>query len=188
MIASVRFAEAALAGAKQGAAFGTPQVLMLVSILVLVLLSGFFAMSETALTRMSRIKATALAEDDRRGSAKLLKLVDEPEKFLNSVLLLLLFCHLLASTLVGLLVEPIFGSLGVVVAVVLEVVVIFIASELGPKTFAVKNGERAALMVAPIITAIVNFPIIKLVSRALIVIANVLLPGRVDDVPTTSEQ
>jgi putative hemolysin len=186
--ASLRLAEARAKASEAGATFGTPQVVMLVSILFLVLFSGFFAMSETALTRMSRIKATALAEDGRRGSAKLLKLVDDPEQFLNSLLLLLLFCHLLASTLVGLLVEPIFGSLGVVVAVVLEVVVIFIASELGPKTYAVKNGERAALMVAPIITAIVNFPVIKLVSRALIVIANIILPGRVDDVPTTSEQ
>lgn len=186
--ASLYFAESGAKVSEAGATFGTPQVVMLVSIFFLVLLSGFFAMSETALTRMSRIKATALAEDGRRGSAKLLKLVEEPEKFLNSVLLLLLFCHLLASTLVGLLVEPIFGSLGVVVAVVLEVVVIFIASELGPKTYAVKNGERAALMVAPIVTAIVNFPVIKLISRALIVIANIILPGRVDDVPTTSEQ
>ena len=125
--ASLPLAESAMKVTEAGATFGTPQVVMLVSIFFLVLFSGFFAMSETALTRMSRIKATALAEDGRRGSAKLLKLVDDPEQFLNSLLLLLLFCHLLASTLVGLLVEPIFGSLGVVVAVVLEVVVIFIA-------------------------------------------------------------
>ena len=84
--ASAHLAEAALKVTEAGATFGTPQLVMLVSILFLVLFSGFFAMSETALTRMSRIKATALAEDGRRGSAKLLKLVDDPEQFLNSLL------------------------------------------------------------------------------------------------------
>jgi putative hemolysin len=186
--ASLIVAQAGAKAADAGATFGTAQVLMLVTIFFLVLFAGFLAMSETALTRMSRIKATALVEDERRGAKKLFKLVNEPEKFLNSLLLLVMFCHLLASTLVGLLVEPIFGSLGVFVAVILEVAVIFIFSELGPKTYAVKNGDRAALMVAPVVSAIVNFPLIKLVSRALVVIANIILPGRVDDLPTTSEQ
>jgi putative hemolysin len=179
---------AAAASTDRADKFGGSQMLMLVIVLALVVVAGFLAMSETALTRMSKIRAGSLVEDGRRGAKALLKLIEEPERFLSPLLLLLLACHLVMSTLVGLLVEPIFGGIGVFVAVLLEVAVIFIFSELGPKNYAVKNGDRTALMVAPIIGAIVRFPPIRLVTRLLIVIGNALLPGRIDDAPQTSEQ
>ena len=59
------------------------EVAMLVVIIVLLLVSVFLAMAETALTRMTRSKAQALAEEGRWGSARLLELVSHPERFLN---------------------------------------------------------------------------------------------------------
>ncbi len=188
VISSVSAAVAPKAVEAESASFGGAQIFMLIVVLLLVVVAGFLAMSETALTRMSKIRAGSLAEDGRRGAKTLLSLIEEPEKFLSPLLLLLLASHLAMSTLVGLLVEPIFGGIGVLVAVVLEIAVIFIFSELGPKNFAVKNGDRTALMVAPIVSGIVKFPPIKLVTRLLIVIGNALLPGRIDDAPQTSEQ
>jgi putative hemolysin len=167
--------------------FGATQIWMIVAVLLLVVVAGFFAMAETALTRMSKIKAGALAEDGRRGGRKLEKLMDHPDTFLPPLLLMLLTSHLLISTLVGLLVAPA-GSWAVVVAVFVEVGAIFIFGELGPKSYAVKNTERVALMVAPAITGMVRFPPIRFISRFFLVVGNALLPGRIDDAPTTSEQ
>jgi putative hemolysin len=52
----------------------------------------------------------------------------------------------------------------------------------------VKNPDRVALAVAPVITAIVKFPPVQLLAKLLLAIGNALLPGRIDDGPVTSEQ
>ena len=156
----------------------TSQALMLAAIAGLILLAGFFAMSETSLTRISRIKAMTLEEEGRRGAAKLARLVEHPERFLNPVLLLVLVCHLVVATLVGVLAEDLFGALGVAVAVFFEVVVIFVLAESAPKTWAVQHPERAALLAAPLISLITNLAPIRLLARGLIGLSNLILPGK----------
>ena len=84
------------------------------SIVVVVLLaaSALLALAETSLVRTSRAKAMALVEDGRRGAKVLLRLVENPEGFLNPVLLLVLICQLVAATLVGILAADWFGAWG----------------------------------------------------------------------------
>jgi len=147
-------------------------------IAVLILVSMLLALAETSLVRVSRVRAIALAEEGRRGAERLAQLVERPERFLNPVLLLVLVCHLVAATLVGVLAERTFGPAGVAVAIVFEIVVIFVVAEAVPKTFAVLHPDRAALFSAPFVWAIVRFPPIRLLSTLLIWVANVLVPGR----------
>jgi putative hemolysin len=167
--------------------FGSGQIYMILAVLLLVGAAGFLAMSETSLTRMTKIKAGALRDEERRGSSALVRLMDHPEQFLSPILLLVLMSHLVISTLVGLLVAPL-GSLAIVAAVIVELAGIFIFSELGPKNYAVRNTDRVALLVAPIVLVIVRFPPIRILARALLAIGNALLPGRIDAGPMTSEQ
>jgi len=158
------------------------------TIVVLVVLAGFFAMAETALTRMGRVKVVALVEDGRRGAKALAKVVSAPERYLNPILLLVLVCHTLLATLVGVVVGP-YGLIGFVVSYLLELVVIFVLAESGPKTFAVQRTEKAALLAAPVVVAFAGFPPIRLLTRGLIGLANLLFPGRGSPVgPSTSEQ
>jgi putative hemolysin len=156
----------------------TAQVLMLVAIGALILLAGFFAMSETSLTRISRIKAITMEEEGRKGAHKLARLVEHPERFLNPVLLLVLVCHLVVATLVGVLAEQLFGALGVAVAVFFEVVVIFVLAESAPKTWAVQHPERAAILAAPLVSFLTNLLPIRLLARGLIGLSNLILPGK----------
>ena len=79
-------------------------------VVVLIILSGFLAMAETSLTRMNRARALSLEEEGRRGAARLVFLVTHPDRFLTPVLLLLLTCHLIAATLIGVLAERGFGG------------------------------------------------------------------------------
>ena len=161
---------------------------VVVIVIVLVVLAGFFAMAETALTRMPRMKAVALHEEGRRGSKALNKVVHEPERYINPILLLVLVCHTLMATLVGTVVGP-YGLIGFVVSYLVELVVIFVLAESGPKTFAVQRTEKAALLAAPAIVAIAGFPPIRLLTRGLIGLANLLFPGSGSPVgPSTSEQ
>jgi len=61
---------------------------------------------------------------------------------------------------------------------VMEVSVIFVLAEAAPKTWAVQHPERAALLAAPAVTAVVNFFPIRLLARGLIGLSNVILPGK----------
>ena len=103
-----------------------------------------------------------------------MRLVQDPEGFLNPVLLLVLISQLVTATLVGILAERWFGAVGVIAATVFEVVVIFVFAEALPKNWAVQNPERSALLLAPIVSAVVRFAPIRIVSRALIGLANML--------------
>ncbi len=167
----------------------TTEILMLVAVVALITVAAFLAMAETSLTRTNRIKALGLVEEKRRGANALLRLVEHPDHFLNPVLFLLLLCHLVAATLIGVVAERQLGAWGVVAATAFEVVVIFVIAEAVPKTFAVQHPDRAALAVAPVVSAIVGFPPVRLVARALIVLSNVIVPGKgLKEGPFVSEE
>ncbi len=159
-----------------------------VGIVVLIGAAGFLAMSETALTRMNRVKALALDEEHRRGAATLARLVEHPERWLNPVLLVLLTCQLVTATLVGFLADR-FGPWGVVMATGFEVCVIFVVAEAAPKTWAVQHSERAALLAARPVAALVRFWPLRVLSRGLIGMANVIIPGKgLKEGPFVSEE
>jgi len=162
--------------------------LLIIAVIVLVGTAAFFALAETAITRVNRVKAMTLAEEGDKRARALLKLVEHPERFLNPVLFLVLVCHLVAGSLIGAFADRRFGAKGFVFAIVVEVVVIFVLAEAAPKTWAVQHAERGALIVARPVSAIANFPPLRLLARALIGLANVILPGRGLKTPYVSEE
>ncbi|HVL07436.1 MAG TPA: hemolysin family protein [Acidimicrobiales bacterium] len=167
----------------------TAEGLILAAVLALISAAAVLAMAETSLTRTNRVKAITLLEEKRRGANALVRLVEHPERFLNPILLLVLLCHLVAATLVGVVAERMFGPVGVAVATALEVVVVFVFAESLPKTFAVQHPERAALLTAPLVSAIVGFPPVRLLARALIGLTNIIIPGKgLKEGPYVSEQ
>jgi hypothetical protein len=160
------------------ASFGGVDIVYLIIIVALLFASGFLAAAETSLVRTSRIKARSLQEDRRRGAQALVDLVEHPEKFLNPLLLLVLICQLVSATLIGVLAESWLGSWGVLVATLFEVIVIFVFFEAVPKNWAVHHAERGALAFAPIVKAVINFPLIKAISTVLIGLADLILGRR----------
>jgi putative hemolysin len=160
------------------ARFTVSDWVMIGVVVVLLFVSAVLALAETSLTRMSRVKAAALVDDRRHGARTLARLVEHPEGFLNPILLLVLISQLLTGTLVGIVADRLFGALGVIVAVVFEVAVIFVFAEALPKNWAIENPDRSALFSAPIVSAVVRFPPFRIVSNGLIGLANLLIGGR----------
>jgi CBS domain containing-hemolysin-like protein len=155
-------------------------LILLIVIAVLLVASGMLALAETSLVRMNRIKAKSLVDEKRRGARQLARLAENPAAFLNPILLLVLICQLVSATLVGVVAADLLGGLGVVVGAVFEVVVIFVFFEAVPKNWAVHNSERAALLSAPVVSAIVRFPPIHFISSLLIGLANLII-GRPEE-------
>lgn len=165
------------------------QTVMLVVILVMLAASIFLALAETSLTRMTATKATALAEEGRRGAKSLSWLVNHPERFLNVVLLVVLVCQLVQATLTGILANQLFGAWGVAVGTFINVVVVFVLAEAAPKTWAIQHPERSALLSARPIAALARFWPLRLLSQGLIGLTNVILPGKgLKEGPFVSEE
>lgn len=169
--------------------FSSVDAVLVAVIVVLIMLSALLALAETAITRTTRHQAKALTEEGVRGGPRLLRLVEHTERILPVVLFVLEVTTLVAATLVGLVSSQVFGAWGVVIATVFEIVVIFVLAELAPKTWAVQHTQRAALIVAPVVAAMVSFPPLRWVTRALISMSNTLLPGKgMKDGPYVSEE
>ena len=152
--------------------FHAEDAALIVVIVVLLAASGVLAMAETSLVRMNRIKAKSLVDERKRGARTLARLIENPARFLNPILLLVLICQLVSATLVGVVAAHLFGGLGVLLGIVFEVVVIFVFFEAVPKNWAVQNPERAALLSAPLVSTLIRFPPIRWISTLLIGLAN----------------
>jgi len=163
-----------------GAAFDPADAGIVASVVVLIALSALFALAETSLTRTSRARAMALEEAGRLGARSLRRLVESPERFLAPILLVTLLCQLVAATLVGVLSAHLLGAVGVAVSTTVEVVVIFVIGEAVPKQWAMRNADRAALLTAPLVAAVVGLAPVRLLSAALTGLARLLTPGRHD--------
>ncbi len=141
------------------------------TVLILLVLSGFFALAETSLVRMNKSRARSLEEANRRGARALGVLTESPQKFLNPLLLLVLICQLVSATMVGVLTDRLFGAEGIFIGIVGEVVVIFVFFEAIPKNYAVQHPDNAALVTAPVVGALLKFWPIKWLSSLLLAIA-----------------
>lgn len=165
------------------------QTAMLVVIVVMLLASVFLALAETALTRMTRAKAVALVEEGRMGAQRLLELVEHPERFLNVVLLVVLVFQLVQATLTGIVASQLLGPWGVAAATFVNVVVVFVLAEAAPKTWAIQHPETSALLAAPTVSALARFWPLRMLSRGLIGLTNVILPGKgLKEGPFVSEE
>lgn len=163
---------------------------LVVAIVAMLVLLAYFAVAETSLNRISKVKAQAMAETEPTRAAKsLYRLVSRPEWFINPLLISVTLLQLAQATLTTLLADRLFGSIGVTVGFALNFVVFFVTTEAMPKTYAVMHAERGALRTARFTELLVSFPPLRLVSRGLIGLTNVLLPGKgLKQGPFVSEQ
>jgi putative hemolysin len=166
------------------------ELLMLVAIIIILVVLAYLAIAETSLNRISKVKAEALAESRETKQAKaLFRLVSHPERFINPLLVTVTVLQMGQAFLTTLLANSLFGGTGVAVGFLLNVVVFFVLTEAMPKTFAVQSAERAALFTARGTAWLVSFPPLRLVSRSLIGLTNVLVPGKgLKEGPFVSEQ
>ena len=171
------------------AQIGGSETLMLMVIFVLLLILIFLAVAEMGLSKMTKPKAAAIAENGTASGPALMRLVSEPERWINPLLLTVNICQTVQATLTGIVAGRLFGGLGVAIGVALNVIVFFVLAEAVPKTYAVMNSERAAQITARPVNTLVSFPILRLISRGLIGLTNVIVRGKgLEKGPFVSEQ
>jgi putative hemolysin len=149
----------------------------LIWVVVVVMLVGtVLAMAESSLSRMTKVRALALASEGRRNAALLVKLETDPPRYLNAVYLAVMFVQNGSAILVAIIAENYFGNLGITLASIGFTVVYFVVVEAMAKTFGILHSDSVGLALAPVVYFLGRM--LSLPTRALIGLANVLLPGK----------
>ena len=122
--------------------------LAIITVFVLLLLSAFFAGSETALTASSRASMARLEKQGNRRAGIVNRLLEQRERLLGALLFGNNAVNIAASALATGVLLTWFGHAGVLYATVVMTIVVVVFSEVLPKTAAFNAPDRIALAVA----------------------------------------
>src|SRR5262245_58314873 len=137
-------------------------------VLILIALNGFFALSELAVVSSRRSRLKSLAQEGRRGANRALALAADPGRFLSTVQIGITAVGLIAGAYSGATLtadlKAILAAKGMTdtVADWFAYAIVFssitylslIVGELVPKNLALRNAEKIACAVAPLMTTL----------------------------------
>ena len=115
-----------------------------ISLLVLILLSGFFSSSETGLMAINKYRLRHLANKGHGGAKLAQKLLKKPDRLIGLILLGNNLVNILAASIATVIGIRLFGTSGVWIASLALTIVILIFAEVAPKTVAAVHPERIA--------------------------------------------
>ncbi len=126
------------------------------SILLLLICSGFFSGSETALTAATRGKLRSMSDKGSGGAGAALKLKEDNERLIGGILLGNNLANILATSLATAMFTRLMGEAGVAAATLVMTLLVLIFAEVLPKTYAITDPERAAARAAPLIGLVIT--------------------------------
>ena len=121
---------------------------------VLVLLSGYFSATETAFFSTNKIRLKALAGDGNKRAKKVLKILDDFDSLLATILIGNNLVNIAATAIATILFIDILGNeeLGTTVATIVTTIAVLIFGEITPKSLAKNSPESFAMFSAPVIS------------------------------------
>lgn len=131
----------------------TGQIIILVIFLIL---SAFFSMSETALMSLSKIKIRHMIEEGVKGYELIDKLLDNPSKLLGAILIGNNIVNIGASAIATSIAIKAIGEGSVALATAMMTILVLIFGEITPKSLAKQNSEKIALFVSKPINIIIK--------------------------------
>ena len=104
---------------------------------------------------INRVRLQHQAEEGSKAAARILSLLDRPDRLIGLILIGNNFVNILASAIATILAVRVFGDAGVAIATGVLTLVILIFAEVTPKTFAALHPERiakpASLILVPLL-------------------------------------
>lgn len=131
---------------------------LLAALVVLLALSAFFSISETAMMASNRFRLRHLAQSGNHGAQKAIDLLDKTDKMLGVILLGNNLINSAAATLVSVIAIELFGeekwALGAGTLAVTFAILVF--SEITPKIIGATHADRLATILAHILTPLLQ--------------------------------
>jgi Mg2+/Co2+ transporter CorB len=161
--------------------------------LVLMVLSAFFAGSETAMTAASRARMHQLEKDGEKRAKAVNWLMTHREQMVGSMLLGNTFVNIASSALVTSVLLTLFGDSGVAIATVITTALVLIFCEVLPKTYAIANADGTALYLGWLVRfcVILFRPVVgsvQWVVTMILWVVGVKSQGLVDDVEEAAHE
>jgi len=150
-----------------------PSLLILIVVLIfLLILSGFFSGSETGMMAANKIKLKNLSKKSKNSAKRSLELLKKPDQLLSAILVGNNFANILASAIVTIIMIDYFGG-NVLLGSIILTIIILIFSEITPKTIAAIKPESVATRASFLLKILVTIfrPLIFLtnsISRAIL--------------------
>jgi len=144
-----------------------------ICLLGFLILSAFFSGSETALFSLNKLQLKKMQKEVSGWRVNsIIKLLDDPQKTLITILTGNMFVNIAASSLATYLAIKLFGNVGIGIAGGIMIFTILVFGEIVPKSLAISNAETIAKKIArPVeIISSVLFPLIlffKIIINAL---------------------
>lgn len=137
--------------------------------IVLTVFSVFLSLAETAVIALSRIRLRHMLSRGLKRASSIQRLIHKMDKFITAILVFNNFVNIAISSIITAIFVSHFGyRWGVALATLCAASFIVVICEITPKILAIKNTERAALFVAPIMEVLIKVfnPIISLFGKA----------------------
>ncbi len=134
---------------------GGNTIIQIVMLVILLIGSGFFSASETALMSLSRIRIRHMQEEGVKGAKLVGKLTEDSGKLLSSILVGNNVVNIAATSISTSLFITLLGTQGVAVATAFMTILVLIFGEITPKTIAANNSEKIAILVSKPIKIII---------------------------------
>ena len=129
----------------------------LIIIIISVLLSGYFSATETAFSSLNRIRVKNLAEKGNKRAKLVLKLSEQYDVLISTILIGNNIVNILAASLGSwLVVALLVQDIGATVSTVVMTIVVLIFAEVSPKTIAKESPEKFAMFSAPYIHILIS--------------------------------
>jgi len=152
---------------------------LVAALIVLIVLSGYFSSSETAVMALNRYRLRHLADSGHAGARRTQQLLQRPDRFIGLILLGNNFVNILLTQVATLVTLQVLGQDNLLVATAIITGVIVIFGEVMPKTIAAVNPERIAYP-----SSVLLLPLLRLAHPVLFVlnaiIGLLLRPFRID--------
>ena len=134
--------------------------LKIVIIVFCIIMSAYFSATETAFSTFNRIRVKNLAEKGNKRAEKVIKLSENYDTLLSTILIGNNIVNILASSLATILFVDLLkdGSLAEwssAISTATLTIILLTFGEISPKTIAKKKPESFALFAAPLINALV---------------------------------
>jgi CBS domain containing-hemolysin-like protein len=146
---------------------------------VLVVLAGIFSAADASLATYSRARAEELVGEGRPGARRLVTLLDDRARYLNTALFLRLFFETSAVVLVTLEILRWFDGERwptILTTVAVMLVVSFVVIGVAPRTLGLQRSDRVAPVAAIVLTFATK--ILGPIPQLLILVGNAITPGR----------
>src|SRR5437868_1328308 len=160
----------------------------IIIIIVCLLLSFFFAGSETALMAFSRARVLRLEKKGNPSAGIVNRLFEARERLIGALLLGNNAVNILASSLATSVFLVWFGDVGVIYATLAMTVLVVVFAEVLPKTIAVNDPDRIALLAARPMQIVVRMlgPVLTAIEALVRAILRLVGSGIGDDQPILS--